>query len=366
MLGRGLWLWKGRFGKRRCTAVSVLCAAVPCACLLALLFVDAIESWTMSLAMNKAGAEQGGGGTHSSPQGKLEEYPLMPSPLVCQRANPYLLTIVTTAPANLKAREAIRNTWGGETEVRGRRVMTLFMVGLTVDPVLSKQLVQEAQDHRDLIQGRFVDTYANLTLKTLSMLGWTRRFCLQTRFIAKVDDDVLFNPGMLLRYLNRSHSTVGDLYLGRVHLKVLPNRNPASKHYLPATAYAPEVFPDYCSGTAYVLSLSAALKISQAAPSLSAPVPLPPEDVFVGLTARAAGVLPSHCPLFSGGPGMPYSRCCYQAMVSVHHISPREMIRIWGEVHSPPPCSWFSMRVSLGLCKVRALLGTMLGVDEGV
>ncbi|XP_064154450.1 beta-1,3-galactosyltransferase 9 [Anguilla rostrata] len=363
MVGRGLWIFKVRCGKWKCSTTSVLCLAVPCAALLALLFVDAIESWSMSLAMSTDGVEQRERGTHSNQQNP-EKYPLMPSPLVCQRAKPYLLIMVTTAPANQKARQAIRNTWGGETEVRGQRVMTLFMMGLTSDPGLSKQLQEEARDHRDLVQGCFLDTYANLTLKTLSMLGWTRRFCRQTRFIAKVDDDVLFNPGVLIRYLNRSYTMEGDLYLGRVHLQVSPNRNAASKHYLPAAAYAPEVFPDYCSGTTYILSRSAVLKIVQATPPVSPHLPLPPEDVFVGLSARAAGILPSHSPLFSGGPGLPYNRCCYQAMASVHRISPTGMIRIWGEVHAPPPCSWLGLRASLGLCKLKALLGTMLEKEK--
>ncbi|XP_061114325.1 beta-1,3-galactosyltransferase 9 [Conger conger] len=363
MVGRRLWIF--RCWKWRHSSTSLLCLTVSCvAALLALLHVDAIESWSMSLAMNTARVVQGGRGTHRSPPNP-EEYPLMPSPFVCQRAKPYLLTMVTTAPANQKARQAIRNTWGGETEVRGRRVITLFMVGLTSDPGLSKQLLEEARDHRDLVQGRFLDTYANLTMKTLSMFGWAHRFCLQTHFIAKVDDDVFFNPGVLIRYLNRSYSTEGDLYLGRVHLQVSPNRNSASKHYVPAAVYAPEVFPDYCSGTAYILSRSAILKISQAIAPVSPHLPLPPEDIFVGLSARAAGILPSHSPLFSGGPGLPYNRCCYQAMASVHRISPTEMIRIWGEVHSPPACSWLGLHASLGLCKVQALLGTMLGREKG-
>ncbi|GLD46288.1 beta-1,3-galactosyltransferase 4 [Lates japonicus] len=79
----------------------------------------------------------------------------MPSPLVCQRAKPYLITMVTTAPANQRARQAIRDTWGGEVEVRGLRVMTLFMVGVASDPGLAKLLIEEARERGDLIQGRF-------------------------------------------------------------------------------------------------------------------------------------------------------------------------------------------------------------------
>ncbi|KAJ3587034.1 hypothetical protein NHX12_013424 [Muraenolepis orangiensis] len=377
MVGRGLsWMLKWRFGKRggRFGVVPVCLVVVTCALLAALLFVESIESWVTSMNMDTVVAASHGRINPAQsvpPQGipptRPEEFLLMPSPLVCQRAKPYLITMVTSAAINRRARQAVRDTWGGEVEVRGLRVMTLFMVGLASDPGLAKLLVEEARERGDLIQGRFVDTYSNLTLKTLSMLGWTRRFCPQAHFVAKVDDDVLFNPAALLHVLNRNPSDREDLYLGRVHLRVAPDRNPDSRHYLPAGAYPPSVFPDYCSGTAYVLSRSALLKISLAA-AAAAPLstPLPPEDVFVGLCARAAGLLPSHCPLFAGGPAVPYGRCCYQAMVSVHHIAPREMLRYWADIHSHGPCSWLGVRASLGLCKVRALLGDALGIELGI
>lgn len=371
MFGRALWVWKHRFGKRgsRFGVLPFLSLAIATAALLALLFVDFIESWVTSMNMSTVTEPHAGiAPLQSVPPSRPDEFLLMPSPLVCQRAKPYLITMVTSAPANQRARQAIRDTWGGEVEVRGLRVMTLFMVGVASDPGLAKLLIVEAREQGDLIQGRFLDTYSNLTLKTLSLLGWARRFCPQAHFMAKVDDDVLFNPSSLLHFLNKSRNPYeqGDLYLGRVHLSVAPDRDPDSKHYLPAGAYPSSVFPDYCSGTAYVLSRSALLKISLAASASPLSTPLPPEDVFVGLCARAAGVLPSHCPFFSGGPGVPYGRCCYQAMVSIHHIPPREMLQYWADVHSSPPCSWLSQRASLGMCKVRAMLGSALGLEQGL
>lgn len=371
MVGRGLWVCKTRLGKRggRYGLLPVSCSVLALSALLALLFLDFIESWVTSMGMN-AVVEQHAGvlPLQSVPPTRPEEFLLMPSPLVCQRAKPYLITLVTSAPANQRARQAIRDTWGGEVEVRGLRVMTLFMVGVPSDPGLAKLLIVEAREKADLIQGRFIDSYSNLTLKTLSLLGWARRFCPQAHFMAKVDDDVLFNPSALLHFLNKSRNPYeqGDLYLGRVHLRVAPDRDPDSKHYLPSGAYPASVFPDYCSGTAYILSRSALLKISMAASVSPLSTPLPPEDVFVGLCARTAGVLPSHCPFFSGGPGVPYGRCCYQAMVSIHHIPPRDMLHYWADLHSSPPCSWLSVRASLGVCKVRAMLGTALGLEQGL
>lgn len=371
MLGRGLLVCKPRFGRRgsRNGILPLLYAVSAIAVMMALLFMDSIELWVTSMRMNAAVEPQVG---IFSPQSVLssrpEEFLLMPSPLVCQRAKPYLITMVISATANQRARQAIRDTWGGEVQVRGLRVMTFFMVGVTSDPGLTKLLIEEARERGDLIQGRFLDTYSNLTLKTLSMLGWARRFCPQVHFMAKVDDDVLFNPSALLHFLNKSRNPYeqGDLYLGRVHLRVAPNRDPDSKHYLPTGAYPPPVFPDYCSGTAYVLSRSALLKISLAASASPLSTPLPPEDVFVGLCARAAGVLPSHCPLFSGGPVVPFGRCCYQAMVSVHNIPPKEMLQYWAEIQASQPCTWLSVRASLGLCKVQAMLGHALGLKSNL
>lgn len=365
MVGRGLC--KPRFGKRRLGHyLPCLCAVMACAALVALLFMDLIELWVTSMGMMEP-ADLVVPPQSVPPATRAEEFLLMPSPLVCQRVKPYLITMVTSAPANQRARQAIRDTWGGDVEVRGLRVMTLFMLGVTSDPGLAKLLIEEARERGDLVQGRFVDTYSNLTLKTLAMLGWVRKFCPQAHFVAKVDDDVLFNPSALLHFLNKSRNPYeqGDLYLGRVHLHVAPDRDPDSKHYLPSGAYPSTVFPDYCSGTAYVLSRSALLKISLTASASPLSTPLPPEDVFMGLCARAAGVPPEHCPLFSGGPAVPYGRCCYQAMVSVHLISPKEMLQYWQDIRAPP-CSWLSQRASLGVCKVRAMLGTALGLEQGL
>ncbi|KAI9516287.1 hypothetical protein NQZ68_019133 [Dissostichus eleginoides] len=340
MVGRGLWICKPRFGKRgRFGVLPYLCTAIASLALLALLFVDYIESWVTSMNMNTLVEPHAAIiPPQSVPPTRPEEFLLMPSPLMCQRAKPYLITMVTSSPANQRARQAIRDTWGGEVEVRGLRVMTLFMVGVASDPGLAKLLIEEARERGDLIQGRFLDTYSNLTLKTLSLLGWARRFCPRPTSWPK------WMMTSLLHFLNRSRNPYeqGDLYLGRVHLHVAPDRDPDGKHYLPSGAYPPSV------GTAYVLSRSALLKISLAASASPLSTPLPPEDVFVGLCARTAGVLPSHCPLFSGGPGVPYGRCCYQAMVSIHHVPPREMLHYWADVHISRPCSWLGIRLLWG------------------
>ncbi|XP_077459473.1 beta-1,3-galactosyltransferase 9 [Stigmatopora argus] len=357
MPGRGFWISTPRFAKRGSRFLWLFCAGTGGIALFTLLFVDVIESWITSMGMSSL-PHSGHFHPQNAPLVRPDDFLLMPSPLVCQRAKPYLITMVTSAPAHHRARQAIRSTWGGETVVNGLRVLTLFVVGLPSDRALSKLLVDEAKEKGDLVKGRFLDTYSNLTLKTLALQRWVLHFCPQAHFLAKVDDDVLFNPSGLLTLLNKSrHHGQTDLYLGRVHLHVAPNRDPGSKHYTPMSAYKSAVFPDYCSGTAYVLSRSALLKVYSAASVSPLAETHLPEDIFVGVCARTAGIKPTHSPLFSGGPSIPYGRCCYQAMVSVHHVAPTEMQRYWSDIHSSGQCPWLRMKASLGMCKVGALLG---------
>ena len=62
--------------------------------------------------------------------------------------------------------------------------------------------------HGDLVQENFVDSYRNLTLKTLMAIRWASTYCSNANFVLKIDDDVLVNPSPLLEYLdNRTNLT---------------------------------------------------------------------------------------------------------------------------------------------------------------
>ncbi|NWW83486.1 B3GT4 galactosyltransferase, partial [Climacteris rufus] len=91
----------------------------------------------------------------------------------------------------------------------------------------------EWRRHRDLLQGDFPDTYGNLTRKTLLLLRWARSCCRGAAFLLKADDDVFVHVPAVATYLDRP-STPPKLYLGRVHWRVAPRRDPRSRHHVPA------------------------------------------------------------------------------------------------------------------------------------
>ena len=47
--------------------------------------------------------------------------------------------------------------------------------------------------HQDLVQEEFVDTYDNLTLKTVAGLRWVSLYCSRARYVLKIDDHVFVN-----------------------------------------------------------------------------------------------------------------------------------------------------------------------------
>ena len=48
----------------------------------------------------------------------------------------------------------------------------------------------ESLVHGDIVQGNFLDSYKNLTYKTVMGHMWVSRFCRQAEFVMKADDDI--------------------------------------------------------------------------------------------------------------------------------------------------------------------------------
>lgn len=59
-------------------------------------------------------------------------------------------------------------------------------------------IVSEHERHGDVLQHDFLDSYANLTMKTAFMLKWLAAGeCAAAKFVMKVDDDAFVNPAVL-------------------------------------------------------------------------------------------------------------------------------------------------------------------------
>ena len=76
---------------------------------------------------------------------------------------------------------------------------------------------EESVQYADVIQEGFVDSYNNLTLKSVMMLKWVTHHCSNVRYIMKTDDDMFVNVNNLVRLLmvrNMTNLLVGALICG--------------------------------------------------------------------------------------------------------------------------------------------------------
>lgn len=107
--------------------------------------------------------------------------------------------------------------------------------------------------YNDIIRGRFVDSYNNLTLKTISMLEWVDDNCPKASFILKTDDDMFINVPKLLQFVEKKQSDKRTIY-GRLAKKWKPIRNKKSKYYVSPEQYRPPIFPAFTTGPAYLMT----------------------------------------------------------------------------------------------------------------
>ena len=252
----------------------------------------------------------------------------------------FLLVAVTSSLHNDRQRAAVRKTWGS---VSGKRnVKVVFFVGSSSDVTERRRLDEESATHRDIVQTDIVDSYANLTYKSLAILKWADTFCKRARYVMKTDDDMFINIPLLLDDLQSSELTrfvMGDIIAG-----AQPMREPDSKWYTPISAYAGKMYPSYISGTAYVISGDLVHDLYVAA---NATELFWLEDVFI----TGMAVMRTNANHVSNGKfgyrRRPMRACLFKIVITAHEVTPEELIRVWQEMNDPSiQCDYTNININ--------------------
>lgn len=211
---------------------------------------------------------------------------VLDSPVVCPDTgyNLTLLVTVLTSVQNVAQRMAIRDTWGKALKKGGARIV--FFLGSSSSSSIQTMVRREWKDHNDLVQEDFVDSYYNLSTKTISMLKWVSNNCNKVKYVLKTDDDIYVNAPALFQRLETFNDTIA-IY-GQLAHRWRPIRYKKSKWYVPFRNYPWAHYPDFVAGPAYFLTGSAVPRLFRVANRMK---PFFLEDVFVtGLVAIVAGI----------------------------------------------------------------------------
>lgn len=233
----------------------------------------------------------------------------------------FLLIIVCSAPANFQNRNIIRNTWGSDRTVANKTVQVYFLVGEVYNSTLQQDLVEESAIYNDIVQDHFVDSYNNLTLKSIFMLKLVASHCKDTvQFLMKTDDDMFVNTLPLVNTLRKSNAT--KLLLGCLICHAKPIKDVNNKWYAPKYLFDGRLYPNYLSGTGYVMSIDVVPRLFEAA--LKTPI-FYLEDIYItGILPKSIRLRPRNNPGFTFVKRN-YDPCVFLTAFTSHRLSPMEI-----------------------------------------
>ncbi|XP_062900960.1 UDP-GalNAc:beta-1,3-N-acetylgalactosaminyltransferase 1-like [Mobula hypostoma] len=253
--------------------------------------------------------------------------------LKCEGDNHFLVILVATRPNEVEARQAIRVTWGQKRMWLGKKVLTLFLIGRDAEHEnQGKQPVQEEfAQYGDIISQNFIESYNNLTLKTIMAFQWISEFCPNAEYVMKIDSDVFLNTKNLVNYLLKVNKSVSsDFFTGYPFINTGPHRGFVKKAYISKADYPFSIYPPYCSGLGYVFSGELSLKIFKLMGHIK---PIRFEDVFVGICLKILDVnlhIPEKELFFLNQ--LKFDKCLFSRVIAVHGITPQQLNSYWEDL----------------------------------
>lgn len=265
---------------------------------------------------------------------------IMDNAEVC-KTKPFLVLMVPVAPRNVEARNAIRQTWGKEKLVQGEVVVTLFMLGLVggtgVDE-LQEKIKQENLQHHDLIQSDFIDSYLNLTIKTMVIMDWLATRCPSAAYAMKIDSDMFLNIDNLVIMLKKPDILKLNYLTGYLMWNRPVVRSKASKWYVPMEMYPDLKYPTYTLGMGYVFSNDLPQKFVLVSKTIK---PFNIEDAYIGMCMKKLGLNPSSPPDPSQFKtyNTNFNRCEFSKVITYILGNSQQLVNYWTELKKPgPPC----------------------------
>ncbi|XP_072303172.1 beta-1,3-galactosyltransferase 1-like [Eucyclogobius newberryi] len=257
---------------------------------------------------------------------------------VC-KSPPFLVLMIPVAPKNIEARNAIRKTWGREARVQGERVLTLFMLGQSGGHGADSQSLQQENNlHHDLIQSDFIDSYLNLTIKTMVIMHWLSTHCTNATFAMKIDSDMFLNIENLVGMLKRPGIPRVNYLTGMLMKNRPVVRSKSSKWYVPEEMYPELNYPTYCLGMGYIFSNDLPAKYVEVSKTIK---PFNIEDAYIGMCMKKLGLdltAPPRPWQFKAYNNK-YDRCNFSRVITYILGSSQQLLQYWADLNKPgPPC----------------------------
>lgn len=123
---------------------------------------------------------------------------------LCSGSAVDILAYIQSSPENYARRQAIRESWGNGAAFLDINFKLVFVVGKSTNKEsehkIKASINYESIQYKDILLLDVVDTFKNITLKSISALHWIYNICSQAKYILKADDDIYVNVFLLIEY----------------------------------------------------------------------------------------------------------------------------------------------------------------------
>lgn len=166
-----------------------------------------------------------------------------------------LVILVHSAPNNFYKRRVIRETWGRK-DPRG---FTFFLIGAVNSTNLQEKIILENNEHKDIVQGNFQDSYRNMTYKHMMAFKWFVYNCPNAKYLLKTDDDIFVNSPLIYRYLESPPMKYEQFHQNRLLFcseikRAKVKRTFRSKWRVSYDEFLDSYFPSHCPGFSILYS----------------------------------------------------------------------------------------------------------------
>ena len=182
------------------------------------------------------------------------EFVLNPAELICDPVSNkdiLLITMVPIKPNSFDKRAIIRKTWGNANFSKDMKL--IFLLAKSANEAINQMVVDEFAEHKDIVQKDYIDSYRNLTAKIMFGLNWVSKYCANSKYILRINDDVVVNTYLLIRHF-KSIEYKPNLIYGYTIAGVGPIRSPGSKFYVSEKDYPKNYYETYIEGSAYLFT----------------------------------------------------------------------------------------------------------------
>lgn len=152
---------------------------------------------------------------------------------------------------DFQVREAIRKTWGNKRKFSFANV--IFVIGKSQNKSFNKKIMDENEKFHDLLTIDLLDTFKNISFKSILAWKWMSENCQNARIFIKANPNVMVNFESIKNFLIKNKFLEKSIFCRTVSGQKV-DRAKSSLYYMSYSDFSKDFYPKYCQNQGAIIS----------------------------------------------------------------------------------------------------------------